>query len=561
MSLLFTFTKIVQIRSVLLLSYQQSKDSLDVQPLYSKLYDHHLLTSVLWLLALCLLFLSSTMAMADTIEKLLMPGPLISGHAKYENACKNCHQPMGHVSQRTLCLDCHKKINQDIVSKQGFHAKNPAAKEQECRSCHTDHIGRKAKTVLLNQQAFDHDLTDFSLKGHHQQLECQACHTRGKKFRSAPHACVACHKKEDVHHGEQGKQCQDCHNENQWSKTRFNHNKTKFKLRGKHLKTDCLACHVTQSYTQAPTQCIACHKVNDVHNRSLGTQCQDCHNESRWSSVHFDHNKTHYPLTGKHQHVACHACHTTNSLKEKLPKTCIGCHASDDIHSGRNGQKCQQCHTTQNWKTKFNHNKTDFPLHGAHKNIPCLTCHQGALYKQQLPTQCFSCHQQDDVHQQSQGKDCQRCHNESSWQKNILFDHDITHFPLVGLHASVSCDECHISEHFKETQSRCIACHKADDIHKTTLGQQCAQCHNPGGWAFWQFNHDKQTQFKLTGKHRNLACHACHTQPVKANELKLPNSCISCHRKDDVHQGQFGQNCQHCHDTDSFEHFTFTTRH
>ena len=505
--------------------------------------------------------LTTDISQADSIEKFLMPGPVITGHAKYEGSCSNCHQPLGKVSQKTLCLDCHKEIKKDISAKKGFHGQNKAVENNECKTCHSDHIGRNAKIVLLNPQEFNHKKTDFQLKGFHQQIECSACHLPTKKFRDTKHQCNDCHKKDDVHKGELGLDCSDCHSETTWIKTRFNHNKTKFKLKGKHLKADCLSCHVNKSYTDAPTNCYACHRVNDVHNQSLGTDCKDCHNETKWTSIRFDHNKTDYPLTGKHQHVSCNSCHTSTSLKKKLPQTCIACHRQDDTHSGRNGEKCQSCHTTKSWKTKFNHNKTDFPLHGQHKELACTTCHQGNVYKNKLPTQCFDCHKQDDVHQKSQGKVCANCHNETDWQAKILFDHDVTHFPLIGLHASVSCDDCHVSENFKDTKSTCISCHKDDDSHKNTLGENCQQCHTPSSWSLWQFDHDKQTKFPLTGKHSGLVCNACHKKSVIKNELKLSGDCNDCHRSDDIHRGNFGRDCSHCHDTESFENFTFKKLH
>ena len=37
---------------------------------------------------------------------------------------------------------------------------------------------------------------------------------------------------------------------------------------------------------------------------------------------------------------------------------------------------CGRCHAFENWKPeKFDHNKTEFNLDGAHKNIPCAKCH------------------------------------------------------------------------------------------------------------------------------------------------------------------------------------------
>jgi hypothetical protein len=33
----------------------------------------------------------------------------------------------------------------------------------------------------------------------------------------------------------------------------------------------------------------------------------------------------------------------------------------------------------------------------------------------------------------------------------------------------------------------------------------------------------------------------------------LAGTCVSCHRSDDVHRGQFGADCVECHTTESFD--------
>lgn len=500
--------------------------------------------------------LSPNIGLADSFERLLMPGPVIEGHKKFEDTCSNCHQPLGDTEQNTLCLDCHKKINLDVKDKLGLHGQVNVS-GNKCKTCHTDHKGRDAKIVLLDHQEFDHKGTDFLLKDSHKAVECNSCHLPDNKFREAKHECIGCHKLDDVHQGELGNDCTDCHKETAWTKVDFDHEKTKFKLKGKHVDTTCISCHITETYTDAPKECYSCHRINDIHNSRFGEDCADCHNEKKWDSIKFDHDKTDYPLIGGHQKADCNSCHKPNSTK-KTPTMCISCHRADDIHSGRNSQKCKNCHTTKNWEAKFDHrHETDFDLVGQHKELGCATCHKGDVYKDELPSKCVACHQQDDVHQESQGKECINCHNETDWQQQILFDHDVTHFPLVGLHSSVSCEDCHTSANFKETKSTCISCHQDEDIHKKTLGSDCRQCHTPSSWSFWLFDHDEQTKYPLEGKHAGLVCDACHIKPVVADELKLSPECITCHKKDDIHSGRFGNDCDRCHDNESFENFIF----
>jgi hypothetical protein len=146
------------------------------------------------------------------------------------------------------------------------------------------------------------------------------------------------------------------------------------------------------------------------------------------------------------------------------------------------------------------------------------------------------------------GSKCEQCHSESSWTANVKFDHDLAPFALIGKHTAVPCASCHISAKFKDAPSLCVECHRKDDKHRGSLGPDCAACHNPSSWANWTFNHDTQTKFALDGAHAAVKCDTCH----KAFPEKLSTLCISCHRGDDVHQGQFGSNCERCHTTNSF---------
>ena len=85
---------------------------------------------------LCLLLISSV-AFAENLEMLLMPGPVIEGHKKYEEQCDRCHKPFSKRSQTTLCNDCHEAIKTDIEQAIGFHGKRLQGKKFRCRDCHT----------------------------------------------------------------------------------------------------------------------------------------------------------------------------------------------------------------------------------------------------------------------------------------------------------------------------------------------------------------------------------------------------------------------------------------
>jgi hypothetical protein len=107
-------------------------------------------------------------------------------------------------------------------------------------------------------------------------------------------ACVTCH--EDKHKGQLGDKCERCHTvantAAKWKDvTRFDHSTAKYKLAGAHAKVECAKCHGTLPspmpprkvirYTGIPfAQCADCHK--DPHRGSFAAGCNSCHNDSAW---------------------------------------------------------------------------------------------------------------------------------------------------------------------------------------------------------------------------------------------------------------------------------------
>jgi hypothetical protein len=498
-----------------------------------------------------MLFFQNVSAMR--IERLVMPGDLIQGHSKLEDECEKCHQSFTKGAQTKLCRNCHEDIDLDIKKKSGFHGASVIG-NRACTDCHTDHEGRNAMIVLFEAEAFDHVQTDFELKGKHKQLACNSCHKPKKKYREAAHDCYDCHKDEEPHEELLGKECSDCHNEEHWHKTEFDHSKTDFPLKNKHKDVSCESCHPANVSKEISKKCITCHRINDIHGGRYGKKCENCHSTRGWGKIAFNHNKTDFPLRGSHKRVSCDNCHS-GDINEDLKTDCYSCHQYDDEHRGQYGRKCQDCHNSTKWgKAKFNHDKTDFPLKGKHEDVKCNSCHKTDLYNDELDTNCNGCHAQDDVHNNSEGEKCEDCHNEQGWNKHIVFDHDMTVFPLVGLHAVAPCEECHLTQAFKDAEIICNKCHEKDDIHKQKLGSDCNFCHNPNSWEIWEFDHNKQTDYVLDGEHEGLDCHACHTEAQE--EISLKSACVNCHMKDDIHDGDFTYYCERCHVTSSFKDIT-----
>lgn len=468
--------------------------------------------------------------------------------------CGLCHPANSKFREtKSECFSCHKLKDPHL-----------GALGENCQTCHQEGGWKK--------YSFDHTKTKFQLKGVHQDLPCLRCH-HDQKWKELPLQCTACHKVNDIHGNRFGDACEKCHSTDKplkapsnssvvksgWTNTRFDHEKTKFKLLGKHLKVGCMQCHaeiepgVDTTKDKKKTACFGCHQKNDVHKTRFGNECDKCHLSDAWNNTVFKHDTTKYPLVENHQKVSCIKCHTGTIYEQKLDLTCIGCHRLDDKHAGSFGNKCETCHTVTKWKNNtFDHKKTKYQLTGRHILVPCSKCHYGIPAGVNLETSCNTCHRNNDVHKGQQGQKCEKCHNAAGWFEKIFFDHDLTKFPLLGLHGVSPCEACHPSNTFKDTSTICNDCHLEKDTHKTAFGTECYRCHTPNGWKIWSFDHATKTKFTLTGAHVGLVCSACHKQSITTKN-STPKKCEACHLRDDAHRGKYGKFCDRCHSTDSFK--------
>lgn len=449
---------------------------------------------------------------------------LASGHATV--ACVNCHRDQLFKGTPTDCFSCHQEddphagqLGNDCASchaattwqavtfdhSRASFALNGKHVGVECKSCHTNQLFRGtpkdcfachaasdahrgvlgtdcAKCHTVNgwlPAHFDHNLSDFKLTGLHANVACASCHAN-KTYRGTPTDCFSCHAAQDVHTGQFGTICSQCHTPSGWRNVTFDHSNTSFALTGSHTNVACRSCHVNNVFRGTPGNCFACHASDDRHNGQFGTDCAACHITISWGNVNFDHANTAFPLTGSHVNAVCTACHI-NGVYRGTPRNCFACHASDDRHNGQFGTECSSCHTTTRWQgATFNHNNTAFPLSGQHSNLACSSCHQNGVYRG-TPTDCYACHADQDAHDGRFGTNCGSCHGPNSWG-NATFDHGNTGFPLVGEHAEADCTECHSNGVYQGTPSQCIACHAAEDEHEGENGTDCGQCHRPTDW-------------------------------------------------------------------------------
>ena len=326
-------------------------------------------------------------------------------------------------------------------------------------------------------------------------------------------------------------------------------------------ESECRNCHMPFKRAAQDGLCLDCHKEvgmdmrahTGFHGRLKPQPCRACHTDHRGREAKiaplderaFDHTQTDFALRGAHAapELECRGCHVTGKKFREAPGRCIDCHAKRDVHKGRLGKACGDCHGEANWKeTRFDHGKTRFPLRGAHAPLKCASCHQAERFKD-TPSACAACHRKDDAHKGALGTACGDCHTERDW-KQTRFDHSKARFALRGAHVQVKCASCHKNDRFRETPSTCVACHRKDDRHKGALGEACGNCHSERNWKESKFDHAR-TVFPLLGSHARVRCESCHRDP---EYQRTPKDCFGCHQKDDRHQGQLGKKCDSCHD-------------
>lgn len=516
-----------------------------------------LLISMALIITIAAVLLMFRISPDHAIGAAVMPGPLSIAHAEYESDCSQCHSPLDKEVQKNLCFGCHDEVKQDMVVKRGFHGRSSSVLENPCKSCHPEHIGREGSIISLNERTFDHNLTDFKLVGAHADVNitCDKCHEKGEKHRESPTDCVGCHSDDDVHNGQFDTDCINCHKQTSWVDTFFDHEMTRFPLEGKHRDAACDSCHPDKAYLSTSSNCNTCHLMNNIHDSESDEKCDRCHNTDDWKDVVFDHNlETEFVLEDRHAELECKACHIDLKFLKKPGTECVDCHQPSDIHKGKVGLNCEDCHSLPKWEeVAFDHNcNTKFELTGEHATLHCVACHKQSIEKEKPSVECNNCHKTDDVHKEQLGTECDSCHNTDGWDEKIAFDHDITSFPLIGLHATVACGECHLSSVYKGMDTACISCHESKDYHKGALGTECGSCHNPNGWRLWEFDHSLRAKFKLEGAHAKLECNACHVSPRKG-KIKLSQECFACHKDDDVHYRRFGRRCERCHNVESFQ--------
>jgi hypothetical protein len=504
------------------------------------------------------------------------PGELSRPHATLEGLsnCTKCHEA-GEQLSSDRCLGCHKEVKVRMAAGTGLHGRIKP-EERTCQTCHHEHQGRDTKLVEWGpggKKGFDHARTGFPLEGKHRKPDCAKCHdprrisdgevhqaiAKGRdSMLGQPAACAACHF--DEHRGQLGADCQKCHGAEAWKPARFDHAKAAYKLELKHAKVACLKCHADQP---APPP-------GDLGSRTPPVRPALF---ARYKGIPFQ---------------ACSDCHK-------------------DPHQGRFGAACQSCHAPDNWKQmhgvskeKAFHEKTRYPLRGAHLQARCDACHgpwgkEKAVFRGLKFDRCTDCHLDAHLGQlafaAAPARTCDRCHSMEGFApvRFELEDHDKLAYRLEGAHRAVACATCHPKDPRLEARvpaaararleyqgrpvkpslallkipraNDCRTCHRdphAGQFKARTDAEGCTACHGLDSFKKTRFDHGKDSRFALTGKHAKAACASCH-KPGEGGAVRykpLPVNCAGCHA--DVHAGQLavpgkGTDCARCHDGASWK--------
>jgi len=391
---------------------------------------------------------------------------------------------------------------------------------------------------------------------------------------------------------------------------------------------NCTRCHELGK-EPAAEKCLQCHSAlkNRIDsNRGFhssdsvkSVKCFRCHSEHNgrefvliyWQKGRefFDHGLTGYDLEGKHVKVPCEKCHTRDFITDQtilnaenidpdrtylgLNQACTSCHT--DEHRKQLANDCLNCHVYTGWKpaSGFNHDSTGYQLTGKHRDASCEKCHHFewsspqetsligrtadktgySVYEDLQFANCTPCHQ--DVHAGKLGNDCNKCHNTDGFGKSSesSFNHDLTDYPLKGMHSDAACLKCHVSGKMTAAlqYEKCTDCHK--DEHRgqfsdSSVRGSCESCHSVDGFLPAKFGiaEHLKSDYKLSGSHLAVPCNLCHYRMRDAEGIDYTvfdleyHDCRDCHR--DVHRGEAAKwmpenSCESCHSTASWDTITF----
>ncbi len=182
--------------------------------------------------------------------------PIYSGeHAGEWDNCMDCHPVMGDYTIFT-CISCHTNPGTD---NEHNGVNGYVYEDNACLACHP----------TGSEDGFNHDNTNFPLRGAHAGVDCMQCHANG--FEGTPTDCFACHEADfnnatNPNHinAQFSTDCAQCHTEDAWAPANFDHQMYFPIYSGNHQGewNTCADCHFDANDFSL-FSCIDCHEHND----------------------------------------------------------------------------------------------------------------------------------------------------------------------------------------------------------------------------------------------------------------------------------------------------------
>jgi len=493
--------------------------------------------------------------------------PLAGAHA--DLPCARCHDDGGARSVAAslreappvrACVDCHVTPHAE-----GGSAVFLGETASDCARCHD------ASAFARTFGVAEHRAIGVDLAGAHAALACASCHAPGKPRGDHFEDCTACHADPHARGGSAAAprfdtagarpgsaRCVDCHSRERFvpaTVTAAHHRRFGSPLEGAHRDLACAACHDGRALPLFSTlaDCRTCHESPHRAEFEGETPCSECHTSVSFSAVELPperHRAAGFPLDPPHAEVPCAECHPPAAVTFALrfpgraADDCAACHGDPHgalLRTGPfAGTGCLDCHERARFLpstfTLASHGRTSFSLDGAHRAVPCASCHTDRLTFSARGTACADCHESP---HRFEARRCEECHGTATFRPATApFDHARrTRFPLAGAHASLDCAACHGGGRARPPLD-CASCH--GDPHAGQFREHgpdsCLRCHSAESFTLTAFDHATLARFPLDGEHVNVPCAECH-RPQRTSDGRLvvryrpiPHECSDCHR-------------------------------
>jgi len=523
-------------------------------------------------------------------------------------SCQHCHSP-----EQAGFMGSEPQMTDELHVASGFDLELPH-EQADCWECHISFDEREwHEDPAVRRPGF--------LEAYPQRDAdtCSACHmdVHQGQFDESPFA---------------SQDCLGCHERTHFAPTAFDvehHEQTEFALEGSHATTDCESCHelpagqeritdegfVPRQFAGTAKECSVCHEaphreefLENVRTMLFLVEdesCETCHTPLHETFLGDNapmtdnpeiHAASGFALDIPHNEVSCADCHEGFGVRPEGPSEDDGLSAFLEVFPGRTAESCQECHTDPHVDqfedgtfqsedclschadTGFHpplfgfdhHEKTEFPLDGAHQAVSCNQCHEvpdgtadvteEGLFTRVFKgtaTDCESCH--ENVHEDyfvrpglptdvDGETGCARCHVTEAFETRRfeIFDHGLwAGYELEGAHRRADCDGCHVVERttdpprltFGEVKGTdCVACHEDSHVGQFLVDglTDCVRCHKPSEtFADLVFDHQVDSRFPLDESHILLECSACHVPfPLSNGEEAIRYKPLGVERSD-----------------------------